>query len=220
MSQLNKKIITMLLIILIQLTTFNNPKYPRKITNSRSIYNGITAKTSSTEKADFLLPNSFYFGFNSINKSNTGDIKPPSKVLSISTHLQVPALKLSADDRERIERILMTSCGTLENLKMAKANAQVILDRTNSGRFGKNVNEVICAPGQFEVPWKGQVSSTVKDAVTQVFDRGERVINERVFYYINPNLSEISQSVWKKGKRYVATIGRSKYIHQYWTDKK
>lgn len=125
---------------------------------------------------------------------------------------------LTAAERDKIERILMSSCGACDSL-MAKANAQVILDRVKSGRFGKSVDEVLDAPHQFEKPWTGRVNTMVKNAVSAVFDRGERVTDTNIYYYVNPNLSVISAATWRKDKRYVVTIGKGEFIHQYWTDK-
>lgn len=125
---------------------------------------------------------------------------------------------LTAAQRDKIERVLMSSCGAYGSL-MAKANAQVILDRVKSGRFGKTIDEVLDAPHQFEKPYTGRVNSKVKEAVRMVFDRGERVTDAQIYYYINPYISEISPAVWSKDKRYVVTIGEGKFIHEYWTDK-
>lgn len=130
-----------------------------------------------------------------------------------------PYYPISAAERDKIERVVMTSCGGLGDSLMAKANAQVILDRIKSGRFGSSVGEVLDAPGQFERPWKGQVTSLVKEAVHSVFDLGNRVTSTRLYYYENPNLSEVDPSVWKKDKRYVTTIGTGFFIHEYWTDR-
>lgn len=128
-----------------------------------------------------------------------------------------PYYPLTAAQRDKIERVLMSSCGAYGSL-MAKANAQVILDRVQSGRFGKTVDEVLDAPHQFEKPYEGRVNSKVKEAVRMVFDRGERVTDTQIFYYINPYYGEISPAVWSRGKRYVVTIGKGKFIHEYWTD--
>lgn len=125
---------------------------------------------------------------------------------------------LTAAEREKIERVVMSSCGELGDKLMAKANAQVILDRVKSGRFGKGINAVLDAPHQFERPWKGSINTLVKNAVTAVFDRGERVTKVRIYYYENPNFKEISTAVWCRGKRYITTIGHGVYIHEYWTD--
>lgn len=130
-----------------------------------------------------------------------------------------PPLFLTKSERDKIERVVMASCGELDNPLMAEANAQVILDRTASGRFGKGINAVLNAPGQFEKPWKGGVNSMVINAVSKVFDNGKRVTAKQIYYYINPNICEISLATWKKDKSYVATFGRGKYIHQYWTTK-
>lgn len=148
-------------------------------------------------------------------------VKAASAETSASGKKSAPSgvyFPLTPAQRDKIERILMSSCGAYGSL-MAKANAQVILDRVQSGRFGKTLDEVLDAPHQFEKPYKGRVNSKVKEAVKTVFDRGERVVKTRIFYYINPYLSEVSPEVWRKGKRYVTTIGKGKCIHEYWTDK-
>lgn len=130
---------------------------------------------------------------------------------------QKPAL--TAAERDRAERVVMASCGEVGNSLMAMANAQVIFDRTASGRFGNDISAVLAAPGQFEQPWKGPVNAMVRQAVAAVFDGGRRVTAVPIYYYINPYLSSVDPSVWEKDKRYVRTIGTGHLIHQYWTDK-
>ncbi len=51
----------------------------------------------------------------------------------------VPVIPLSAAERDKVERVVMASCGELDNPLMAEANAQVILDRVSSGLFGNNL---------------------------------------------------------------------------------
>ncbi len=126
---------------------------------------------------------------------------------------------LTAAERDRAERVVMASCGEVGNPLMAMANAQVIFDRAESGRFGNGVAAVLAAPGQFERPWKGPVNAMVRQAVAAVFDGGRRVTEVPIYYYINPYLSSVNPSVWEKDKRYVRTIGTGHLIHQYWTDK-
>jgi hypothetical protein len=129
----------------------------------------------------------------------------------------VPACPLTIAQRDRIERIIMTSCGNQQNYEMDMANAQVIKDRADSGLFGASLDDVINAPGQFERPTSGEVNNLVKQAVSAVFDRGERVTQDKLYYYINPNTEKISMKRWKTGKRLVIMIGTGKWIHQYWT---
>lgn len=129
------------------------------------------------------------------------------------------AYPLTGAERDLVERVIMTSCGSLRNLQMATANAQVVLDRVKSGRFGATVTAVLTAPHQFEVPWKGTVNDVVKEAVQAVFDRGERVIDQPVYYYLNPHDAEVLKKTWAKDKVYVTTIGTGHFVHQYWTSK-
>lgn len=137
--------------------------------------------------------------------------------VNVTPEEQKAFFPLTPVQRDRIERILMTSCGGVGSIEMAKANAQVILDRVKSGRFGGCLDEVLNAPNQFEKPYSGQVSDLIKSAVSAVFDKGERVTAENIYYYVNPNISSIDPAVWSKSKRYVLTIGHGKYIHEYWS---
>ncbi len=59
----------------------------------------------------------------------------------------------------------------------------------------------------------------VKEAVSKVFDSGKRVTSQQIYYYINPNICNISLTVWKRDKRYVTSIGKGIFVHQYWTIK-
>lgn len=174
----------------------------------------ILPSVSSSEKSSSLI------------KSGLQDSAAQSKASSSTSprgSVPSPAAKvffpLTTAQRDKVERVVMTSCGELGDIQMAKANAQVILDRVKSGRFGKSINEVLCAPHQFERQWKGSVNTLVKNAVASIFDRGERVTKERIYYYENPHLKEVSTAVWRRDKRYVTTIGHGLYIHEYWTDK-
>lgn len=124
---------------------------------------------------------------------------------------------LTDEERDLIERIVMASCGNLQNPEMAMANAQVIKDRADSGLFGDSLMAVLTAPNQFENPWKGEVNDVVKEAVTDIFDKGERVTDQPIYYYVNPNTCSISRNRWSQGKAYVTTIGTGKWVHEYWT---
>lgn len=123
---------------------------------------------------------------------------------------------LTAAERDHIERVIMTSCGGLHIYKMDMANAQVIRDRVESGQFGATIDAVLNAPHQFEKPSAEVGDTLVKDAVHAVFDLNERVTPDKLYYYMNPHFSKISNSVWQKGKRYVVTIGTGVYIHEYY----
>lgn len=134
-----------------------------------------------------------------------------------STETEEKYYPLSEHERDKIERVIMASCGDF-SLEMTKANAQVILDRLQSKKFGNSVDEVLDAPKQFEKPSQATPNSKVKQAVSEVFDKGERVSKTKLYYYVNPNYSYVSKSDWKKGKTYVMTVGNGKFIHEYWTD--
>lgn len=124
---------------------------------------------------------------------------------------------LSDHERDKIERVMMASCGDFE-YQMAKANAQVILDRVKSGKFGKTIDEVLDAPQQFEKPSSNTPNSKIKKAVVAVFDNGERVTDTKLYYYVNPHYSFVKRNDWVKGKTYVMTVGKGNFIHEYWTE--
>lgn len=158
-----------------------------------------------------------------VSKAVTKKVRPKSakrvKAFHTSAAHTCATFPLTDAERIRVERVVMASCGELDNYTMAKANAQVILDRVKSGRFGRSIFSVLDAPGQFETPWRGRVNGLVRQAVSAVFDRGERVTQTAIFYYENPNHSVIDDVQWSRGKRYVITVGHGIYIHQYWTDR-
>lgn len=151
--------------------------------------------------------------------AGTADSRGSASHSKTSSGAAAAFFPLTAAQRDKVERVVMTSCGELGDSLMAKANAQVILDRVKSGRFGNSLEEVLDAPHQFEKQWVGSVNTLVKNAVASVFDRGERVTQEHIYYYENPHLKEVGTAVWRRGKRYVTTIGHGLYIHEYWTDK-
>lgn len=125
---------------------------------------------------------------------------------------------ITASERDLIERVIMSSCGGLGEYAMDLANAQVIKDRVQSGKFGHTVEDVLLAPHQFERPWTGTIDPQVIRAVGAVFDLGENATDQKIYYYVNPHFAKISAGVWQKGKRFVMTVGSGVYIHEYWTD--
>jgi hypothetical protein len=193
-------------------------------TSNASKINAVSNALLSFENGNELKQqNTLYTTFSSFAENSDSSSAAPSSSANSSakeesTSSQSAFFQLTATERDKIERVVMASCGELDS-RMATANAQVILDRIKSGRFGGSVNSVLDAPNQFESPWKGEVNAMVKKAVSSVFDRGERITDTSIYYYVNPNLSYVSPTVWSKDKRYVVTIGHGKYIHEYWTDK-
>lgn len=173
-------------------------------------------KNSAGKSSSFLTISSRI-----LSEEGASDDNETPDALQEDDGAKVPTAAYSLTDSERdmVERVVMTSCGSLRNLKMAEANAQVILDRVKSGRFGNTVTAVVTAPHQFEKLWKGNVNDVVKEAVSAVFDDGVRVIDQPVYYYLNPHDAEVLKNVWAKNKVYVTTIGTGRFIHQYWTSK-
>lgn len=156
---------------------------------------------------------------NSIHEMKLEDAFPKivkeiiSKVHKSKAH-KVHKSIISSYDRELLERIIMTSTGG-DDYKMAFANAQVVKDRYDSKQFGKTINDVLTAKGQFERPYYGKITPTVKHAVADIFDHGKRITATKLYFYDNPY--DNYETYWNNGKRYVITCGHGRYIQEYWT---
>ncbi len=89
--------------------------------------------------------------------------------------------KLTAAERDLVERVVMKEVSGRSYVD-AMAVAQTIYDR--SVDWGKKVKDIIDQPYQFAEPtYRWEPTDTVKQAVSDVFDRGHRLTKEKMYYY-------------------------------------
>lgn len=86
------------------------------------------------------------------------------------------------------------------------AVAQTILDRAQG--WGHDVTTVCTAEGQFAEP-SNEVTESVKSAVSEVFDSGVRVTDERLYWFYAP---KGERSRWHESKAFVCTVGGHRFF--------
>lgn len=159
-----------------------------------------------------------FFGFSFLNKIDTV-IERQEAILKTQAdcmdqimwlrmeidELKEPALEsdsypLTEDERVLVEKIVAAEARG-ESFEGMKAVAQVIRDRAE--QWGKSIEEVCLATGQFATPYEGEIGPKVKEAVFAVFDCGCRVYEEPVTHfhadYVSPG--------WADKKVYRGRIG-------------
>lgn len=83
-------------------------------------------------------------------------------------------------ERELIERVVMSESRG-EPFEGMIAVAQTIKDR--SDLWGMTPVEVVTKPSQYAMPYQGDISQSVKDAVAAVFDQGHRAFEEPTTHF-------------------------------------
>lgn len=106
--------------------------------------------------------------------------------------------KLTADERDLAERIVMAEAGG-ESYECMLGIAQTIRER--SEHWGMTVEDVLTARAQYAKPYKGTVSDDAKNAVSAVFDYGERAFDAYTTHFHDDSVNPWwNQSKTKRGE--------------------
>lgn len=116
------------------------------------------------------------------------------------------AYELTDEERDLIERVVMGESGGEEYIGQ-QAVAQCILNACEL--TGDRPAAII--EGLRYTSHRPEPSQSVKDAVSSVFDDGEKVIKETVVYFYAP---ELVYSGWHETQQYVCTIGCHKFFER------
>ena len=116
---------------------------------------------------------------------------------------------LTAEERDLVERVVAAEARG-QSIEGQMAVAQVIMDRATTRE--QSVTRVCTAKHQFAKPYQGEISEKTKDAVSFVFDKGEKVF-ERVTHFYAWEL--IDPPYWTEDKNYVGEIDG----HRFYCDK-
>lgn len=116
---------------------------------------------------------------------------------------------LTDEERELVERVVAAEARN-QSIEGQMAVAQVIMDRAATRK--QTITAVCTAKYQFAAPYQGEISEKTKDAVSFVFDRGDRPF-ELVTHFYAWNL--IDPPSWTEDKEFVERIGN----HDFYRDK-
>lgn len=94
-----------------------------------------------------------------INLSNLNENSSDAQVIATENKIEKNALKITDSDRELIAQLLYHEARG-ESLECQKAVVSVIINRLNSGKWGKTIKDVIYAKNQFEPVSRGLVERT------------------------------------------------------------
>ena len=111
---------------------------------------------------------------------------------------------LTAEERELVCRVVSAESRG-EDLQGQMAVAQVILDR--SQLWGMTVTEVVTAPNQFAMPYKGEMSDKTYLAVANVFDGNMRVFEEPTTHFYSGD----NEPYWTSDKVNRGKIGNHRF---------
>lgn len=104
----------------------------------------------------------------------------------ILNRLGVYGYYLAPEQRDYVERVVAAEARG-ESFEGQAAVAEVILNRAIL--WDMDVMDVVTAKGQFAAPFQGEISESVKEAVSRVFDYGEFNLNGATHFhadYVNP----------------------------------
>lgn len=116
---------------------------------------------------------------------------------------------LTDEERDLVERVVAAEARG-ESIEGQMAVAQTIMDRCTTRN--QSITEVCTAPAQFAEPYGGKISEKTQDAVSFVFDKGEKVYELVTHFYA---WEEIAPPYWTAEKDYVGEIGG----HRFYADR-
>ena len=116
---------------------------------------------------------------------------------------------LTDEERDLVERVVAAEARG-ESIEGQMAVAQTIMDRCTTRN--QSITEVCTAPAQFAEPYGGEISEKTQDAVSFVFDKGEKVFGLVTHFYA---WEEIEPPYWTAEKDYVGEIGG----HRFYADR-
>ena len=123
--------------------------------------------------------------------------------------IEEPCWPLTDEERDLVERVVAAEARG-ESIEGQMAVAQVIMDR--AATRNQSIIKVCTAKYQFAAPYQGEISEKTKDAVSFVFDKGDRPF-ELVTHFYAWNL--IDPPHWTEDKEFVGRIGD----HDFFADK-
>lgn len=147
-----------------------------------------------------------------ISESNYAQLSREYDMLS-NTHTQLLTEYRSGDvwtsaDLRRVIRMVIAESGN-QSLEGQMAVAQCIYDRYKNGYGGDTISEILSAPRQFTEPWAGDIMQYPQAcvAVARVFIFGERVFDEDVIYFYNPEIADAhAVATFEANNKYLGTI--------------
>ena len=116
---------------------------------------------------------------------------------------------LTAEERDLVERVVAAEARG-ESIEGQMAVAQTIMDRAVTRK--QSITRVCTAKNQFAKPYQGEVSEKTKDAVSFVFDKGEKVFEQVTHFYA---WELIAPPDWTEEKEFIGEIDG----HRFYTDK-
>ncbi len=114
-------------------------------------------------------------------------------------------MALTEDEREAVELVVMSEAGC-ESREGKMLVAECILNAAKHDNIG--VFEVFERYG-YAMRQDIEPSGSVKEAVSAVFDKGERVTDEPIMFFYNP---ELTSCRWHETLCYVLTEGRHRFF--------
>lgn len=154
------------------------------------------------------------------SKTTSSSNKTSSNSANPTNHIG-NTISMDDESRDWLEKIIEAEAGG-ESYEGKLAVATVIANRVESSKFPNTVMSVIKAGSQKQhqfSPWddgriyKVSASSTTKQAVSEVFDKGVRNLPADTTYFA---VKTIAFNDWiGKTRKYVSTIGNHAFFSQY-----
>lgn len=159
---------------------------------------------NARKKAEKSVPTPKYTAQEQIASLNAGY----KQMWESEAQSKEPRYKLTEDERREIERIVASEGGYCE-YKFQALVAQCILN----GAERDNVRpSELFARGDFYITHNVEPTEVTKQAVSDVFDKGEFQTTERVMYYYNP---DYCSGAAHETKRYVLTCCGCRFFTEW-----
>lgn len=176
-----------------QITTVSDATTSSAVTTTTEIETTETSTTTTSTTAE------------TTNQPTTTTTVPTT---TTTTRVSKSPFTLSDEDRDLIERVVMSESGN-QPYEGILGVAQCILDR--AVRDGITPRTVVLSPNQFASPYKkGPVNDNVRKAVSAVFDDGQRLCEEPIYYFY---AHKRTYSAFHESRHHVITIAEHKFFN-------
>lgn len=160
-----------------------------------------------------LVVFTFFLLLTACTEAEAEETLPPPTPVEIPTDveevIEEPYWPLTDEERDLIERVVSAEARG-QSIEGQMAVAQVIMDRCTTRN--QSVTRVCTAKAQFAKPYQGEVSDKTKDAVSFVFDKGEKVFDKVTHFYA---WKQIPAPYWTEDKDFVGGIDD----HRFYADR-
>lgn len=167
------------------------------------VFSDVIANSDKTEKVKIKTKTE------KANRVSAPKVKALVACANVDTSYKPKHISLSSYDRAKLERLVMGEAGGL-GYNGAALVAQTIRDTMQLEK--NNSIDYIISSYKYEGSTEKEATSTVKKAVSYIFDNDGYAVKHRLIYFY---ASDLIKSEWHETQNYVASCGSERFFDRW-----